>query len=178
MSMQFDHYRIRPLEQHDAPAYFGLIEANRSRLEDFFAGLVSRTQTLQQTESFLSDVQQRVIGETYFPFLITDTSNGQIAGFIDVKNIDWNIPKAELGCFMDAGYAGKRIATKALNLVIDHLFSEYGFNKLFLRTHESNRAARSLAIQCGFETEGTIRRDYKTTSGELVDLIYYGLIKK
>ncbi|MHB1278878.1 MAG: hypothetical protein ACYC1Q_10815 [Bacteroidia bacterium] len=28
--------------------------------------------------------------------------------------------------------------------------------------------------ETGFEVEGRIRRDYKTTSGELVDLIYYG----
>jgi hypothetical protein len=27
-----------------------------------------------------------------------------------------------------------------------------------------------------FEVEGKIRRDYTTTSGELVDLIYYGLL--
>ena len=34
-----------------------------------------------------------------------------------------------------------------------------------------------LLEKCGFEKEGLIRRDYKTTSGELVDLIYYGKLK-
>ncbi|MFT5779805.1 MAG: ribosomal-protein-serine acetyltransferase [Crocinitomicaceae bacterium] len=38
-------------------------------------------------------------------------------------------------------------------------------------------AAKKLAESCGFEIEGTIRKDYKTTSGELIDLIYYGLLK-
>lgn len=175
--MQFDNYHIRLLQQGDASAYFGLIEANRSRLEDFFAGLVSKTKTLEDTSAFLSGIEDKIREKTYFPFIVTDNTGGHIVGFIDVKNIDWNIPKAELGCFMDNRYAGKGIAKKALELVIAHLFRESGFNKLFLRTHESNIAARAVAEQCGFEVEGIIRKDYRTTKGELIDVLYYGLLK-
>jgi RimJ/RimL family protein N-acetyltransferase len=176
--MQFTHYHIRLLEPDDAPAYFRLISANRDRLEDFFAGMVARTQNLQDTVTFVAGAIERMGEKTYFPFVIMDTVQECIAGFIDVKNIDWNIPKAELGCFMDKDYAGRGIARQALGQVIAHLFGTMGFNKLFLRTHQSNDAARALAGQCGFEQEGIIRRDYKTTKGELVDLLYYGLIKQ
>ena len=31
-------------------------------------------------------------------------------------------------------------------------------------------------LKNGFELEGTIRRDYKTTKGEVVDLNYYGKV--
>ncbi len=175
--MQFDHYQIRLLEQNDARAYFALIAANRGRLENFFAGLVSRTRNLEDTAVFLSEAMEKMEAKTYFPFIVLDMANSHIAGFIDVKNIDWNIPKAELGCFMDQQHARQGIARRALKLVIAHLFETFGFNKLFLRTHERNSAARTLAEQCGFEQEGTIRRDYKTTNGELVDLLYYGLLK-
>lgn len=176
--MQFDHFNIRLLEQNDAAAYFELISANRARLEDFFAGLVSRTQNWQDTELFLSGAIEKIGERTYFPFVVIDTAKGQIAGFVDVKNIDWIIPKAELGCFMDKDYAGQGIARQALQLVTAHLFETMGFNKLFLRTHQSNNAAIALAEQCGFEQEGIIRRDYKTTKGELVDVLYYGLLKQ
>ena len=96
---------------------------------------------------------------------------------MDVKNIDWNIPKGELGCFIDRHFEGKGFTKKAFSRFISHLFNQYGFNKLFLRTHESNTSAKSLAESCGFEQEGILRQDYKTTEGELVDLIYYGLLK-
>jgi ribosomal-protein-serine acetyltransferase len=174
--MQFDHYTIRLLKEEDADAYFQLIERNRPRLEDFFAGTVSKTKTFEDTLLFIAENIQRIKDKTYFPYLIVDDTNNKIAGFIDLKNIDWKIPKSEMGCYMDVDYARKGIATKAFTLFCDFCFAEYQFKKLFLRTHESNTSARRLVEQCGFEIEGTIKRDYQTTSGEILDLLYYGRI--
>ncbi len=175
--MIFANYTIRLLSIQDLDAYFQLVEQNRERLEDFFTGTVSRTRTVEDTRVFLGDITQRAMDRAYFPYIIVDTTNNKIAGFIDLKNIDWNIPKSELGMYMDKEYANKGIASEAFRLFCDFCFEEYQFQKLFLRTHQQNTFARRLAEKCGFEIEGSIRRDYKTTSGELVDLIYYGKIK-
>ncbi len=91
-----------------------------------------------------------------------------------MKNLDWSIPKAEIGCYTDETFAGKGITTKAMRLFLDYCFEHFKFKKIFLRTHHTNKAAQTLAEKCGFEKEGNIRMDYKTTSGEIVDLIYYG----
>lgn len=178
MNISFEHYLIRHLEQGDVQRYYALISNNRKRLEDFFAGTVSKTKTLPDTERFLSEVQKKREEKTYFPYVVINLNDQHIIGFIDVKNIDWVTPKAELGCFIDEKYAGKGVSGKAMKQILPHLFEEYGFNKLFLRTHQSNAAARSLAEKCGFEVEGVLRNDYKTTEGKLVDLIYYGLLRE
>ncbi len=175
--MKFDHYSIRLLELQDLDNYFQLVESNRKRLEDFFAGTVSKTKTYEDTRIFLLDMIQRSIDKVYFPYLVIDNSNQKIVGFLDFKNIDWSIPKSEIGFFIDKDYAGKGITTKALNLLCDFCFSEYKFEKIFLRTHSGNISARTVAEKSGFELEGVIRKDYKTTSGEIVDLIYYGKLK-
>lgn len=175
--LSFVNYTIRPLEMTDLENYFLMVEKNRKRLEDFFTGTVSRTKTYEDTKQFLDELIQKRNGKLYYPFIIENTSNGEFVGFIDIKNIDWNIPKGELGCYTDAGYAGKGITSKAFALFVDYCFDHYGFAKLFLRTHESNLAAQKLAERAGFEIEGKIRKDYKTTKGEVVDLIYYGKLK-
>lgn len=171
---QFENFRLRKIRDTDAEKYFRLIEGNRSRLEDFFAGTVAKTRTFADTRGFILDIVEKAANKTYFPFVVIDNESGNFIGFVDVKNIDWNLPKAELGCFIDAAYAGRGISQKALNAVIDHLFNDLGFNKLFLRTHVLNTSARMLAEKCGFEVEGVIRSDYKTTKGQIVDLMYYG----
>jgi RimJ/RimL family protein N-acetyltransferase len=150
------------------------VNKNRKRLESFFTGTVSKTKTLEDTKNFLADITQKAKERTYFPYLLIDHSGNKIIGFFDLKNIDWNIPKSETGCYIDEKYEGKGITAQAFEVFCDHSFKEYGFKKLFLRTHESNIAAQRVAEKCGFEVEGKIRRDYKTTAGELVDLIYYG----
>lgn len=173
--MKSDNYTIRLLQPTDASAFYDLIHRNTARLEDFFAGTVAKTRTPEATEHYLTEITERIASRTYFPFIVLDTDNN-IAGFIDLKNIDWNIPKAELGFFMDEQYAGQGLAKQWMLAVMEHAIGEHRFAKLFLRTHASNTAARRLAESCGFEIEGTIRRDYRTTKGELVDLLYYGLI--
>ena len=175
--MKFDNYIIRQVCEEDADNYFSLIDNNRKRLEDFFAGTVSKTKTPEDTKLFVSEIIKKSEAKTYLPFVIVDTSTQQIIGYIDVKSIDWNIPKAELGCFIDEKYAGQGISNKALSKITEYCFDVLKFNKLFLRTHQDNISSRRIAEKNGFEVEGVIRQDYKTTKGELVDLIYYGKLR-
>ena len=174
--MKFDHYFIRIIRTTDAEAYFNLVNKNLDRLADFFAGTVAANRNRSDTDIFIQNNLRKFEDQTYMPFVIEDLNSGELIGYIDVKNIDLKVPKAELGCFIDGSNAGKGISSKAMSLVIDHLFNEKQFIKLFLRTHETNTTARPLAENAGFELEGKIRCDYKTTSGELADLLYYGLI--
>ena len=176
--MQFSNHTIRLITKTDREKLFSLIDRNRSRLEDFFAGTVSKTKTLADTYNFVDEVLQRIDDKQYYSFLIINNDSSDIVGYIDVKNIDWNIPKAEFGCYFDTEHCRKGLATEAMNIVISKLFNKEGFNKLFLRTHKENTAARKLAEKCGFEVEGIIRNDYKKTNGEIVDLVYYGLVKE
>lgn len=176
--MTFDNYTIRLLTNDDLHAYFQMIERNRPRLEDYFAGTISKTHTLEDTAVFLRENVKKAIDRTYFPYIIEENTSNTFVGYIDLKRISWNIPKGELGCFFDEDYAGKGIATKALQLATDYFFHELGIKKLFLRTHPDNTSARKLAEKCGFEIEGLIRCDHITTAGEIVDLLYYGKVNE
>ena len=126
----------------------------------------------------MTEIVDKAKEKTYLPFIILDNTTGSVAGFMDLKNIDWNIPKAEVGYFIDRKYEGKGLSRKAFAVFINQCFIGLGFNKLFLRTHSSNVAAQRLAETCGFIIEGNLRRDYKTSAGELVDLLYYGKISE
>lgn len=175
--MHFDNYTIRLLTADDLLPYFDMMERNRKRLEDYFAGTVSKTLTLEATAQFLAENIQKAAARIYFPFIIEENTTHAFAGYIDLKNIIWKIPKAELGCFFDENHTGKGLATTALQMVTDHCFQELGIKKLYLRTHETNTPARRTAEKCGFEIEGHIRCDHITTSGEVVDLLYYGRVR-
>lgn len=174
----FEHYTIRPLEVSDLTSYFDMVEKNRKRLEDFFTGTVSRTKDLIETEIFLTELAAKRDAKQYFPFILKDNSTNELVAFFDLKNLDWTIPKTEIGCYTDKKFAGKGLTTKAMKLFLEYCFDHFEFKKIFLRTHHSNKPAQVLAEKCGFEKEGNIRMDYKTTSGEIVDLIYYGRLNQ
>lgn len=172
--LTFEHYKIRLIQKNDLQNYFDLVQNNKARLERFFAGTISRTKSLKETRDFFKDMEVGIENRMYFAYLIIDQRTGSLMGFIDLKKIDWNIPKTELGFFIDENHAGKGVTSKCLNVFCAYCFDHFGFKKLFLRTHKSNIPARKVAENCGFEIEGTLRCDYKTSSGELVDVLYYG----
>jgi RimJ/RimL family protein N-acetyltransferase len=175
--MTFDNYTIRLILQEDTQAYFETVNANKARLEAFFPVTVGNAATLELFSAFIDKLLREVDERKNYPYVLADNQSEKIIGYIHVKNIDWDIPKAELGFFIDEHYAGKGILYKAMTLLIDHFFGELGFEKLYLRTHEQNTSARKMAEKCGFELEGKLRKDHRTTGGELVDLLYYGLLK-
>lgn len=176
--LHFDHYTIRFLRPDDLQVYYGLIDRNRPRLEDFFAGTVALTKTLEDTRAHVQDVLQKLQDKNHFPFVVIDDSTDTLIASIQVKGLDWSIPKGELGYYIDAGYEGKGIVTKAMGYIIRWCFEELKLAKVFIRTHERNISSRRVAERNGLVLEGTIRMDYKTTRGEVVDLMYYGMLKE
>lgn len=174
--MQFDNYKIQLLETDKYQAFFSLIDNNRPRLEDFFAGTVSKCKTLDDTRDYCKAIAKRIEEKSYFPFMIIDTKTNDYVGLVDVKNIDWNVPKAELGSFIDKNYESQGIVTKTGRLVVNHLVETFKFKKLLCRANRRNLGSISVILKIGFELEGTIRNDYRTTKGEIVDLNYYGRV--
>ncbi len=83
--MHFDHYTIRLAQSGDLPAYFELIERNRPRLEDFFAGTVAITRTLADTKAHLADVIAKAEEKKHYPFVVLDDATGGLIASIQVK---------------------------------------------------------------------------------------------
>lgn len=174
MSFDFNIYEFTLLQEGDSYSFFNLIDKNKERLQDFFAGTVSKTETLEATQKYCKEVMTRIENRSYFPYLIKEKVSQKLIGFIDIKNIDWEVPKAELGAFIDADFEGNGIITHHLKQLIDTIVQEHSFKKLLCRIAKENKRSIQVALHCGFEYEGTVKRDYRTADGRLVDLNYYG----
>lgn len=173
MTLQFDNYLIRPLDTSNPEAFFYLMSSNRPRLEDFFAGTVAKTMTLQATKDYCKVIDARVAAKQYIPFSIIDTKTNQWVGMLDLKNIDWESAKAELGYFIDTHYEGRGLTSKALALLIGFLKENYPLKYLLCRVASENKASKQVALRNGFLFEKTVASDYTTTRGQVVDLDYY-----
>ena len=49
-------------------------------------------------------------------------------------------------------------------------------NKIYVKISPDNATARVVAAKLGFKTEGILRKEFKTETGELVDLEYLGMV--
>ena len=62
--------------------------------------------------------------------------------------------KAELGYWIGTQYWGQGFATEAARAVIDHAFSELGWDELQSGARISNPASRRVLEKCGFQWSG------------------------
>ncbi|MFT5166467.1 MAG: ribosomal-protein-serine acetyltransferase [Saprospiraceae bacterium] len=176
MINQFENFTIKEFDTRQGALLFKLIDENRSRLEDFFPVTVAATRTLANTLDYCRLMEQRRKNKSYFPFIIIDQKDNSYVGFIDIKNIEWKVPKAEVGYFIDQQYEGQGVISKALSFVLKHVVEKYGIKKMLSRASTQNLGSMKVALNNGFELEGTIRSDFKTANGEIVDLNYYGKV--
>ena len=173
----FDHFAIRPVTMEDATDYFALIDSNRERISTYFPFTSNANTDLESTKRYLSERIAFAEKNLVTILIIKDDFTKKIAGAIIFKDVDWTIPKCELGFFMDQQFEGNGLMTKCLLLVIDFCFREAKLNKLFLRISPENLSSIRVAEKTGFMKEGIIRNDFKTGDGKLKDLIYFGLLQ-
>jgi RimJ/RimL family protein N-acetyltransferase len=175
--LTFDNYSIRPIELNDALDFFQLVENNRPRISTYFPGIVSKTKTFEETKSHIAERIAGAASGKYMIYLIIDNLTKKFAGVVQLKDIDTNARKREVGFFVDSNYERKGIATKSILAACDFCFNTMNLNKVFMRIAEENIASRRVAEKCGFKIEGKLRDDFTTSDGKLITLFYYGLLR-
>ena len=154
--INFENYTIRPLEVSDLHPYFELVERNRKRLEDFFTGTVSRTKDVAATEIFLKDLSDKREAKQYFPYVLVDNSTNAFVGFFDLKNIDWAIPKTEIGCYTDEQYAGKGLTILwTIALIISN--SKKYFSERITQINQHKQSQKNVDLKKKVLSEWTIK---------------------
>jgi len=166
---------IRILFREDSAIFFDLIDRNRGRLKDYFPITTGQIVDQEACNAYMEEKLHEIYLRKFYCFVLEDTEV-TLQGLFFLKNVDWRVPKCEIAYFIDGSYAGKGIMTKALKLVINYCFETLGFNKLYITSMLDNIASRRLAEKCGFQLEGTLKKDFRLASGELVDDVIYGLV--
>ena len=103
--------------------------------------------------------------------------DGTVIGSISVVEIKERHERAELGYCMGYAYWNKGIMSEAAKAVIDYLFMEVGVNRIDISHAVKNPASGRVAQKCGLTYEGTKREFFKASSGEFLDVSYYGILR-
>ena len=148
----------------DALAYFRLIMSNKDRLRRYFPKTMEAVQTAPDAFAVLHAKLDQWRNKALYPFGIF--MDDQLIGWISVKNIDWQVPKCELGYYLDEAATGQGIASQALDWLTRYCFIQLGMNKLFLRIGQDNPGSIRVAEKNGFTLEGTLKNEYITGDGE------------
>jgi len=110
-------------------------------------------------------------------FAIELKSDGEVIGAIDFAETNHEARSAEIGYRIGKAWWGKGYITEALKAVISYCFGVVGLNRLWANYDPRNPASGKVMLKAGMLYEGTARQ-CKIRGGELVDRIYYAILKE
>lgn len=84
---------------------------------------------------------------------------GAFIGSTGLHRINWEVPKFEIGYWIDTRYSGQGYITEAVKGLTDFSFRELHAQRLEIRCDSKNVKSRKVAERLGFELEGILRRD-------------------
>lgn len=160
---------IRRFREQDGEAFFKIIQNNRPRLEDRFRKLTYAVHSIDEATFFIHTQIANWLLQKSYSFAIWDNDSADIIGYVEIINIDWDIPKAELVFFIDQEREGREFMTEALLRIIQFAFEELKLVKINFITASDNYAAQRLIRKVGFRREGDLRLELKKASGEITD---------
>ena len=164
------------IEVNEFNQFYELIENNRKRLLDYFPNTAREISSPEKAKDHLEKcLVKRELKEQ---FLFGIYHSKHLIGYLNVKNIDWDVPKCELGYFIDFHQQGKGIMTAQIRHALLFSFENLEMEKIYLRIGQENIGSLKIAKRTGFKKEGLIRNDFRTATGELIDVAYYGITKE
>lgn len=165
-SFDTKRFQMRAFVRSDAAALFGTFS------DEAQCRYMSRPHfsTLEELTDWLADSEWP--GRTW---VAIDKSDGSLAGrFVAFPGRDEGV--LELGYLTVAERQGQGVGTECVAALIDHLFSESDYRRLYAEIDAENHASARLVERLGFAREALLRQHEVTHKG-LCDLLIYGLLR-
>jgi RimJ/RimL family protein N-acetyltransferase len=82
---------------------------------------------------------------------------GELIGLLSLMNMDRINQSVEMGITIGAEHRGKGLASRAVHLGVQILFSQFNFHRIWAEILETNEACLRLFKNAGFDQEGVLK---------------------
>lgn len=105
-------------------------------------------------------------------------TSGEHIGNVGAFAFAWDVPRCEIGYWLNTRHCGQGLMTEAVQCITAMLFDQLQFTRVEIRMDNLNDRSWRVAERCGFQHEGTLRRDCLNVHGQLRDTRIYSRLGK
>ncbi|WP_152392403.1 GNAT family N-acetyltransferase [Paenibacillus guangzhouensis] len=168
---------VRSPQPGDGRAVYEAIVASLEDLKPWL-GFAYNEQSEEQSEANLREAHAKFMQREDLRLLIFHKETQEFIGSSGLHNANWNIPKFEIGYWIDSRHAGKGYMTEAVQGIAAFAFDMLKAKRVEIRCDRLNARSRAVAERAGFELEGTLRNNNLSTDGqELRDQLVFSKIR-
>ena len=168
---------VRPYEREDAPAVRGAVEEARETLRPWMPWWDTH-RTIEESIHFCVRSKAHWLLRDNMNLGIWERSSGRYLGGTGFHDPEWDVRKFEIGYWVRPSAMGAGYVTEAVKVLTRAAFEHFAANRVEIHCDTRNERSRRVAERCGFVLEGTLRREARTTSGDLRDTMIFGLLRE
>lgn len=170
-------FLLAPIGVEYAPGFLHFLQTNAQYFTGPFPITMEKaSHSLPACKNWIREKVQMQMDGSGLALLVLN-ANTDVIGFVSAFHFDWRVPKCELAWMLDKQHEGHGIINTALTRLIDFLFEECNVEKIICRVQPENTKSRQLAQKLNFREEGMHISDYRDGHNQLVDVIYFGLLR-
>lgn len=121
---------------------------------------------LKETEANIRQAVADFITRKDLRFLLFDNKTNEFIGSSGLHQINWTIPKFEIGYWLDAKFEGQGYMTEAVLRLVKFAFEDLGARRVEIRCDEKNTKSRTVAERAGFKLEGILKQNSISPDGK------------
>ncbi len=135
--------------------------------------------TVEETESNLSEAYKNFLTRKSLRFLIFHKDNKEFVGVTSFEDINWNIPKCQIGYWVNTTCGGNGFMLEAVKKLTEFALTELQCKRIEIRCETTNLKSRAIPEKIGFELEGILKNEDLSADGSrLTDTCIYALVPK
>ncbi len=146
---------IRSPRIEDAPAVSAAIHASAESLREWMPW-ADPLPSLEQSTANLAEAIERTKQDLEYRLLLFDRSGGLI-GSSGLHALDWRIPRAEIGYWIDRRHAGNGYASEAVEAITRYASTRMGIRRVEIIVSDRNRVSWRIPERVGYALEGILR---------------------
>ncbi len=157
-SLETERLIIRgPLPGDGAPLHEAVLESQEA-LRQWMPWAVDIPDA-QGYEKRVREGQLKFLAREDLWMMLILKENGLIVGGSGLHEIDWIVPKFEVGYWVRTAYGGRGLITEAVRALTDFALHTLEAQRLEIQCDVLNERSAAVARRAGYELEATIRND-------------------
>lgn len=133
--------------------------------------------SVAESETFAREAALRFRNHEDLPLLLFRKSDGLYVGGSGMHNINWNVPRFEIGYWLRTSLHGQGYMTEAVNGITAMAFDTLEAVRVEIRCDARNLRSAAVAERAGFTLEARLRQNGRGNDGSLRDTLIYAKLR-
>ncbi|MBM7839019.1 RimJ/RimL family protein N-acetyltransferase [Alkalihalobacillus xiaoxiensis] len=169
---------IRMPRPGDGKVVHEAICASQEELKQWLS-FASKNQSVEDVEIITREAHSKFLLREHLRFFVFQKNTRTFIATISLHNADWEVPKFEIGYWVDSRYSGQGYISEAVRGLTEFAFNQLGANRLTIRCDPRNVKSKAVAERAGFQLEGILKNDEWSIDGTvLTDTCIYSKIRE